>query len=39
MELRAAVEELGAKQWDLVGERVGVKPWLAEKRWKEINTG
>jgi len=39
MELRAAVEELGAKQWDLVGERVGVKPWLAEKRWIEINTG
>ncbi len=37
--LRAAVAECGEKNWGLVGDRIGMNAWRAERRWKEINMG
>ena len=37
--LRAAVAELGEENWGLVGDRIGMNSWRAERRWKEINMG
>jgi len=37
--LRAAVAECGEKNWGLVGDRIGMNGWRAERRWKEISMG
>ena len=37
--LRAAVAEVGEKNWGLVGDRIGMNGWRAERRWKEISMG
>ena len=37
--LRAAVAEIGEKNWGLVGDRIGMNGWRAERRWKEISMG
>ena len=37
--LRAAVAECGEKNWGLIGDRIGMNGWRAERRWKEISMG